>query len=32
MAGITTHVLDVRTGRPIGGMQVEANPHEEPSE
>ena len=23
MAGITTHVLDVRTGRPIGGMQVE---------
>lgn len=23
MAGITTHVLDVRTGRPIAGMRVE---------
>ena len=23
MAGITTHVLDIRTGRPIAGMQVE---------
>ncbi|MDM0020332.1 hydroxyisourate hydrolase [Variovorax saccharolyticus] len=23
MAGITTHVLDIATGRPIAGMQVE---------